>query len=48
VREALMKKIIEFVGKPVGDVLGQEATSAGHVVKAVDVNFAVEAGYVAL
>lgn len=48
VREALMKAIIAGVGKPVGDVLGVQATDAGHVVKAVDINFAVEAGYVAL
>lgn len=48
VREALMKAIIAGIGKPVGDVLGVQATDAGHVVKAVDINFAVEAGYVAL
>lgn len=48
VREALMKKIISGVGGPLSAVLGTDATGEGHTVKAVDVHFAINAGYVSL
>jgi hypothetical protein len=47
VREALMKKILEFVGKPVKEALGA-VVDENHTVKAVDVKFAVDQGYIAL
>lgn len=48
VREALMKTIIGGIGSPLEGVLGQDATGQGHIVKSVDVHFAINAGYVTL
>lgn len=44
VREALMNAIIE--SKTVGEALGKKATKEGHVVKSVDIHFAIQEGYI--
>lgn len=47
VRFALMKAIVDGVGKTIGDVLGQKIDD-DHVIKSVDVRFAIENQYIAI